>query len=276
MILRTMDAPVNNTRTPRAERRGIQSVEIAVRVLTALQHSTTSLPLKEIAARAGLTASAANNYLVSLVRTDLVQADIRPGYYRLGPGALSLGMSALQQIDGYEALRREVTALRDVTVRNAALAGWSDAGPISLFKQDGEHRSAFEMRTGVIPVTSTASGKVFMACLPAAATLPLVRKELAGDDPTRAQEVIEKARKDLKRDRYLAVTRAHPSGYVSIAAPVWNMNAEVRFAIGLMDAHGMLDTSRGGPHVAALLETAARASTLLGGSAYIQQLPPGE
>ena len=268
-----MDSRVNKARSILPDRRGIQSVEIAVRVLTALQRSTVALPLKDIAAGAGLTASAANNYLVSLVRTRLVQADVRSGYYKLGPGALSLGMSALQQIDGYEALRREVTALRDSTVRNAALAGWSDAGPVSLFKQDGEHRSAFEMRTGVIPVTSTASGKVFLACLSTKATLPLVRKELAaaGDDPARAVEVIAKARRDMKRDRYVAVTKAHPSGYVSIAAPVWNMNAEVRFAIGLMDAHGMLDTSRGGPHVAALLEASARASEFVGDSAYVRQ-----
>ena len=136
-----MDSRVNKARSILPDRRGIQSVEIAVRVLTALQRSTVALPLKDIAAGAGLTASAANNYLVSLVRTRLVQADVRSGYYKLGPGALSLGMSALQQIDGYEALRREVTALRDSTVRNAALAGWSDAGPVSLFKQDGEHFS---------------------------------------------------------------------------------------------------------------------------------------
>ena len=266
-----MNSTVNHRNPkPGSERRGIQSVEIAFRVLAVLQHSVAALPLREIAAKADLTPSAANNYLVSLVRVGLARADGRPGHYRLGVAALSLGMSALQQIDGYEAVRCEVTALRDATVRSAALAGWSEAGPVSLFKQDGGHHSAFEMRTGVIPVISTASGRVFMACLPEAATVALVRKELAamGDDPARAPKVIEEAGRDLERDRYVAVTRAHASGYVSIAAPVWNMNAEAGFVIGLMDAHGMLDTSPTGPHVAALLEATARATAALGGAAY--------
>lgn len=263
-----MTSPVNEKRRP--ARKGIQSVEIAFRVLSVLQGSALPLPLREIAAKASLSPSAANNYLVSLVRVGLARADARPGYYVLGTAALALGMSALQQIDGYEAVRREVTALRDTTERNAALAGWSEAGPVSLFKQDGEHSSAFEMRTGVIPVTSTASGRVFMASLPPAATVALVRKELEriGDDPARALDVIEEARRDLERDRYVAVTRAHASGYVSIAAPVWNMNGEVAFVIGLMDAHGMLDTSPSGPHVAALLVATVRATASLGGQSY--------
>ena len=90
-------------------RRGIQSVEIAFRILSVLQSSQQAMALKDIAPLAGLTASAANNYLVSLVRIGLAAADEKPGYYRLGPAALSLGVSAIQQIDGFEIVRREVT-----------------------------------------------------------------------------------------------------------------------------------------------------------------------
>jgi DNA-binding IclR family transcriptional regulator len=108
-------------------RRGIQSVEIAFRVLTALQSSSQAMALKDIAPLAGLSTSAANNYLVSLVRTGLAAADSKPGCYKLGPAALALGMSAIQQIDGFELMRREVTSLRDATRRSAAVTepDWS-------------------------------------------------------------------------------------------------------------------------------------------------------
>jgi DNA-binding IclR family transcriptional regulator len=86
-----------------------------------MQSSQQAMALKDIAPLSGLTASAANNYLVSLVRIGLAAADEKPGHYRLGPAALSLGVSAIQQIDGFEIVRREVTNLRDITRRSAAV-----------------------------------------------------------------------------------------------------------------------------------------------------------
>jgi len=64
-------------------RRGIQSVEIAFRILSVMQTSQQAMALKDIAPLAGLTTSAANNYLVSLVRIGLAAADEKPGHYRL-------------------------------------------------------------------------------------------------------------------------------------------------------------------------------------------------
>ena len=55
-------------------RRGIQSVEIAFRILSALQTSERALPLKEIAALSDLSPSATSNYMISLVRTGLASA----------------------------------------------------------------------------------------------------------------------------------------------------------------------------------------------------------
>jgi DNA-binding IclR family transcriptional regulator len=75
-------------------RRGIQSVEIAFRILRVMQTSRQAMALKDIAPLARLTTSATHNYLVSLVKTGLAAADEKPGCYRLGPAALSLGISA--------------------------------------------------------------------------------------------------------------------------------------------------------------------------------------
>src|ERR1700751_1165717 len=158
-------------------RRGIQSVEIAFRILDVLQKSQRAMALRDIAPLAELTTSAANNYLVSLVRTGLATAGEKPGSYRLGPAALSLGVSAIQQIDGFEIVRREVTNLRDTTRRSAAVTTWSDDGPISLFNQDGDQRGAFEFRTGLIPMLSSAAGKSYAAQLPPNLTTRVIEQE---------------------------------------------------------------------------------------------------
>src|ERR1700751_5174009 len=110
-------------------RRGIQSVEIAFRILSVMKTSQ------------------------------------QPSQYRLGPAALALGVSAIQQIDGFEIVRREVTNLRAIPRRSAAVTTWTDDGPISLFKQDGDQRGAFEFRTGLIPMLSSAAGKIYAARL---------------------------------------------------------------------------------------------------------------
>jgi DNA-binding IclR family transcriptional regulator len=253
----------------KAPRRGIQSVEIAFRILAVLQTSRQATALKDIAPRAGLTASAANNYLVSLVRIGLAAADEKPGCYRLGPAALSLGMSAMQQIDGSEIVRREVMMLRDATRRSAAVTTWSDDGPISLFKQDGDQRGAFEFRTGLIPMLTSAAGKVYAACLPASQTTHLMDQEwstvFAGKPD--AEKFREDAKRELNRRHFAAIVRSDLIGYVSIAAPVMDWNGDLRFTLSLAGTRATMKTDPTSDDVKALLDSASRATRAIGGKA---------
>jgi DNA-binding IclR family transcriptional regulator len=167
------------------------------------------MALKDIASLADLTASAANNYLVSLVRVGLAAADDKPGCYRLGPAALSLGVRAIQQIDGFEIVRREVTILRDTTRRSAAVTTWSDDGPISLFKQDGDQRGAFEFRTGLIPILTSAAGRIYAAYLPANLTAHLISQEWSTIFDGKVD--IARFREDARRELDERATRRSPA-----------------------------------------------------------------
>lgn len=252
----------------KSSRPGIQSVEIAYRLLKVLQTSASSLALKDIAQAAELTPSAANNYFVSLVRTGLAAQGERAGFYKLGPAAMALGMSAIQQIDGFDLMRREVTRVRDETLRSAAVTTWTDDGVLSLFKQDGEHRGAFEMRTGLIPLTSTAAGKTFAAWLPLFVTRPFLVAELDADAPGTADGPAafrEEAVSELESRKYSTMHRAGLSEYASIAAPVFDFAGQLRFAISLVGSRSTLQTEPGSAHVMALLASAARATADLGG-----------
>jgi DNA-binding IclR family transcriptional regulator len=249
----------------KSERRGIQSVEVAFRVLTALQSSRESLPLKEIAQRADLTGSATNNYLVSLVRTGLAVADQKPGHYRLGPAALRLGMTAAAQLDGFELVRREVTWLRDATRHNVAMSVWTADGPVSLFKQDGDIRSSFEMRTGLIGVMSTAAGKVFVSSLPLSETRRLLVQE-ARSTAADYQSFRANAERELEARGYVTMERADGSGYASIAAPVRDWSGEIKFALSVVGSRSTLETKPSSAAVKALLESTARATAALGGT----------
>src|SRR5246127_683427 len=248
-------------------RRGIQSVEIAFRILGVMQTSQQAMALKDIAPLAGLTASAANNYLVSLVRIGLAAAEEKPGNYRLGPAALSLGVSAIQQIDGFEIVRREVTNLRDTTRRSAAVTTWTDDGPLSLFKQDGDQRGAFEFRTGLIPMLTSAAGKIYAARLPTSLTTPLIEQEWSAVFSGRADvgKFKEDAARELRRKSYTTIVRSDLSGDVSIAAPVLDWNGDLRFTISLAGTRASMKTEPTSEQVKALLASASRATHALGG-----------
>jgi DNA-binding IclR family transcriptional regulator len=250
-------------------RRGIQSVEIAFRILSVLQGSQQAIALKDIAPLAGLTASAANNYLVSLVRIGLAAADEKSGHYRLGPAALSLGVSAIQQIDGFEIVRREVINLRETTGRSAAVTTWTDDGPISLFKQDGDQRGAFEFRTGLIPMLSSAAGKIYAARLPPNLTTHLIEQEwsavFAGKPD--AGKFRDDAARELKRKGYTTIVRSDLSGYASIAAPILDWNGDVRFTLSLAGTRASMKVEPSSDHVKALLASASSATQALGGKA---------
>jgi DNA-binding IclR family transcriptional regulator len=76
---------------------GIQSLEIGVRVLHAVQISEQPLPLKDVARKSGLSASQAHRYLTSWLRCGYVVQDPVGGNYRLGDQALALGLAALHR-----------------------------------------------------------------------------------------------------------------------------------------------------------------------------------
>lgn len=249
------------------QRRGIQSVEIAFRILSVMQRSQQAMALKEIAPLAGLTTSAANNYLVSLVRIGLAAADERPGHYRLGPSALSLGVSAIQQIDGFEIVRREVSNLRDTTRRSAAVTTWTDDGPLSLFKQDGDQRGAFEFRTGLIPMLGSAAGKIYAARLAPNLTAHLIEQEweaVFGGKPD-AGKFRDDAARELKRKGYTTIVRSDLTGYVSIAAPIVDWNGDVRFTLSLAGTRASMKVEPSSDQVKALLDSASNATQALGG-----------
>ena len=94
--------------------RGIQSIELGYRILTAIQQGPDAVALKTISTRAGMSPSAVHNYLASFVRTGMVSADTR-GQYRLGPSLAALGLAAARQVDHFELIRGKAVALSEST-----------------------------------------------------------------------------------------------------------------------------------------------------------------
>jgi DNA-binding IclR family transcriptional regulator len=250
--------------TTKARPRGIQSVEIGFRVLLAVQAGPGPVSLKEIALRADLTASAAHNYLISLMRTGMVSSDQR-GTYRLGPGAAALGLVALRQTDSFDILRTEAVLLQEETGHDATVSYWSEAGPVIIFRKEGIYKRSFELRIGHIHLLTTGAGNVFIAYQDLRAVRAVAFAELSAagrSDDCDAR--LEDIRADVLRKGYAARRSITVPGYGSLSAPVWDADDAVIYALTVTGPVAEIDFNPNGVRIPCLLRGARRSSRQLG------------
>jgi DNA-binding IclR family transcriptional regulator len=146
--------------------RAVQSVEVGGRLLLALANSPGPMTLKDLAARSDLPPSRAHPYLVSFGKLRLIEQDPATGQYALGPAALQLGLTCLQQLDPVKAALPVAQHLADSTGHAVALAVWGNFGPTIIRMIDARQPLHVAMRAGtVMSVLGTATGRAFAAVM---------------------------------------------------------------------------------------------------------------
>src|SRR5215831_14182029 len=160
------------------ERLGIQSVEIASRILGAMADALQPLPLKDLARRSGMPAAKVHRYLVSLTRTKLVAQDSSDGRYSIGPAAIALGLAGLHSLDAVRIASEFLGDLRDASGETAVLAIWTSAGPVIIRIEESSRPVFMNVRVGsTLPLLRSAVGRVFAAYHSAEEVRSLIAKE---------------------------------------------------------------------------------------------------
>ena len=150
---------------------GVQSLEIGMTILQAISSGHRSMMLKDIAAAADMPASKVHRYIVSLVRSGLVEQDPMTSRYDLGPFALSLGLVAVDRLDRVKLGLTTIADLRDEINQTTALAIWSDNGPVIIRSVRPYRPITVNVVTGTaLHLLTSASGRVFAAWLPESTT----------------------------------------------------------------------------------------------------------
>lgn len=217
-------------------RKGVQSVEHAARVLQALIAAGVAAPLKDISARAGMSASTAHRYLTSLSRVELVRQDAGSGHYDLGALAVRLGLAALQRYDyvlrADECLRALTQSLRI----DGHVSVWGDHGPTIIRIHQANSPILTNLRLGrTLPLAGSASGRVFLAYMPEEATHALLAAELArAPDALRLREELEASRKAILGGEIAWVDGSVIPGLRAIAAPILDMQGGLRACMALV------------------------------------------
>jgi DNA-binding IclR family transcriptional regulator len=251
--------------------RAVQSVEVGGQLLLALSRSDISLPLKELAARAGLTAARAHPYLVSFQRLGLVEQERETGRYALGPNALQMGLAALHQLDPLKVAGPVAEELALQTGHAVTVAVWGNLGPTIVRLIEARHPLHVLLRVGsVMSVFGTATGRAFAACL---APERLERTDMAaiGDAPNRTApwkvplDELSEAKRELLRH---GVTRAVESpipGVNAFSAPAFDHEGHPALVITVFNTKDRLDADWQGAPARAARDAAASITSKLGG-----------
>lgn len=220
---------------------GIQSIEVGAELLQVLTEATAPVPLKDLAARAGMSPSKAHKYLVSLARCGMTRQDGVSGHYDLGPLALKMGLSALNRRD---ALRHASEAAIDFNQRHdvtVMVTIWTPRGPIVIALHNSSQLVAGNITIGsILPVLRSASGRVFLAYLAPTMTKAIVARELKAAQRAGSSQALPVLDVDKLVDR----VRKYRTGWTkddlviglnALAAPIFDHQGGIVASLGIMD-----------------------------------------
>jgi DNA-binding IclR family transcriptional regulator len=249
------------------ERRGIQSVEVGLRLLEAFAAADEPQSLKAIAQAADLPASQAHRYLASYVRAGMVRQDAATGLYDLGPAALRIGLAALARLDAQSIGQSALQVLGKAIDRTCFLAVWSERGPLIVNWYRGSRPLMTSLGIGSgLPVLGSATGHVFLSFTARAMTARLVAAEVAA--AKRAKTPATDIELLCERVRAAGFERIHETlipGLHALSAPICDHQGEAVSVLTVLMRAG--DAERGEPKIIdTLLATARDASRELGAS----------
>ncbi|MCL2658164.1 MAG: IclR family transcriptional regulator [Betaproteobacteria bacterium] len=248
---------------------GVQSMEVGIGLLKAMADGGSAMMLKDIAAAAGMPPSKAHRYLVSLIRSGLVEQDPHSSRYALGPFALNLGLVALDRIDRIRLGLSAITHLRDEINETTALAVWSLNGPV-VVRWERPHRPiTVNVSTGTVRgLLTSAAGRVFSAWQPENQIAPLLEQEIKDGKAPPEIETLDAALALLANVRAQGVAIISGDyvirGVEAAAAPVFNFKNELSLALVIIGVEGVIDMEPNGATINALKNAALALSKRLG------------
>ena len=259
-----------NGAAPRRQR-GIQSIEVGLRVLQALTEQRRPLPLKDIGRLADMAPAKAHPYLVSFMQGGLVKQNPLTGHYELGPGALQLGLAALQQLDPLTEASQEAAQLAAASDLSIGLAVWGQLGPTVVRLDEPRYPLHVNLRVGtVMSLFNTITGRVFAAYLPEKMVRSMLEDEhrrvvggtSASFDAPEVQALLSEIR---ATGMGRGVSMPQP-GVNTLCAPVFDAAGHIALVMTMIGPQGVFDAEIDSAAGELLRQHARRTSLRLGHS----------
>lgn len=264
---------MNNTgkeKTATNTSRGVQSIEVGLRILQAIASQGKSLPLKAISELAQMPPSNVHRYLASFVRSGLLKQSPESSRYELGWLALEIGLSALSKLDVMELAPPELKKLVEKHSLLGLITVFAEQGPTIVRFQQCSPPITISLSLGsIIPTLRSASGRVYLAYLPEEMTRHIVERELQANigynvsegTPRSMAEV--RAQAEATREKFYSCTEVDISpGIYAFAAPILDSQGHAAATISLIGPHGQI--SHNHPAIEELVSTCKQLSKEMG------------
>lgn len=249
---------------------GIQSLDAALSVLRVLRSFDGPATLSDIAREAGMPPSKVHRYLASFIHAGLAVQRERSGRYDLGREAAELGVAAISRNDFVLRASEELEELAITTGQAALLAVWSHHGPTVVRLERGPNLTTTSIGLGsTFPLLDSATGRIFLACLPPQQLAVRLQNELARaavagvswPDLDPQPESVEALAKTIRRERIACVDGRFIPGLNAISSAITNWQGEIEVAVTLFGTRGELLEPDSSPRTA-LIEFASRHSII--------------
>lgn len=247
--------------------KGINSVEVGIRVLDVLARSGAPMALRDVSRASGLSPSQAHRYLASLIRQSMVVQDPHSGFYDLGPTAVRIGLAALNRLEPVQVAEEGLETLATQIRETMMMAIWGETGPVAVRWKRGSRLLFASVGLGTtFPLLASTTGRLFLAFMPREATKSVLETELAQASAAarkRAEAGLDRMIETIRGDGYLEAESHLAPGIWAASAPVFDSQGQLVAGltiIGLED-----DPARERRRsVEALRQVAAEASQRLG------------
>jgi DNA-binding IclR family transcriptional regulator len=218
------------------EPKGIQSIEIGMNLFREIVEARRPMRLRDVANASGLTPSKARMYLVSLVRTGMIEQDSANGHYVAGPAATRLGILAFGDDRILDAGRRALATLGDSTGDPVLLSAWNGDRSVIVATNEYARNLPMSFRVGSATPVDTATGRVFLAFLPEAVSARIIASDRF-DRPVTPAELAQIRSDGFARAGKIQLgSGVTLSGMGAIAAPIFGRGNRVEFVLSALHA----------------------------------------
>jgi len=250
------------------EGRGVQSIEVGGRILSAMVELGRPAMLRDIAALANLASAQAHAYLVSYRQMGMVEQDALSGRYLLGPFALQLGLARMRCSDPLRMASNAADQLAERTGLMVTVSVWGTHGPTIIQVQESARPIHVNLR---YTLTGTATGRLFTAFYSNELVRPLLNEELRASRkdgramPTKEQETLIESDVQEIRLRGYATTVGRPvPGINAASVPVYDHTGKMQFALTVVGPDFIFDVQPDSVELPAIIEFVEALSAQLG------------
>lgn len=247
---------------------GVQALETGLAVLDVFADALRPLMLKEIAQAANMHPAKVHRYLASFVRCGYVEQDAQ-GRYALGRASLRIGLASLALLDAVRLVSPLLDELSLSLGETVLAAVWGNRGPTVVQWRDSPRPVMVNVRPGsVLPLLSSATGRVFAAFMEPHLTAGLIEEELreraAGGAYLQTMHEVQALLDRVRATRVGSVAGDVLPGVNSVSSPVFDYDSKMVLAVTALGNGARFDTAPDGPIATAVREAADALSARLG------------